>query len=44
MAKKLKKSIFGKTFYFDSSAEAKKWFENLQSNVKSYGWVEKKVN
>jgi len=23
MAKKLKKSIFGKTFYFDSSADAK---------------------
>tara|TARA_Y100000401_G_scaffold106112_1_gene99348 strand:+ start:44 stop:175 length:132 start_codon:yes stop_codon:yes gene_type:complete len=42
MGKKLKKSIFGKTFYFDSSAEAKKWFVNLQSNVKSYGWVEAK--
>jgi len=42
MARKLKMGLFGKTFYFESSSQAKKWLESLQSNVISYGWVEKR--
>jgi hypothetical protein len=45
MAKKLKKSLFGKIYLFDTSAAAKKWFlygASDPTEVKSYGWVETK--